>query len=219
MPLQSSEDAAIIQRDMRERRLFRNVVQDGSRQNIETRLLNSRRIVTINSFFEDTKYLRACFEGLRTLLPAKRLTRSLRETFRDHFGVDRKYFLASYICLWMCAMRNFDRLSDKKFSQGRQTNRNQKKDVSSTPISKTHLAQLANLAASKGFHSKEIDTRISETCELILESAPMEAPEVSNNNDDISHNARHNRPHQRHLDQSLRHLFPEYVFQPIVESR
>ncbi len=100
------------------------------------------------SVFEDTKYLRAGFEGLR----------SLRERFRDHFGVDRKHFIASYISLWMCAMRNYDRLSDNKFSKGRQTNRNQEKDVPSAPISRTHLVQLVNLAVSKGFQSKESDS-------------------------------------------------------------
>lgn len=194
MPAHSRHDATAIHTQMRSRKLFPALLDSGARQKVEKRLLQCRRILTMQSFFEDTRYLRSCFEGLRSLVPAQPFEQSLRETFHDYISHQHQDFPLRYILLCMFSLSNFLYLSKGQFSDLRQRGRQKKKHQE---VSDIKLGQLATLAAFVGFESDQIDQQMAKMDKTWLsESASPEIPALSDDQLDLPKGARSNRPYE-----------------------
>ena len=82
------------------------------------------------------------------------------------------------------------------------------------PPNNEKLGRLAYLAASPGFETKRIYERIAQAPKpKVLESAPAEVLELSNNDDDLPQDSRSNRSHKGSCDRECKYLFSETASQ------
>lgn len=108
MPTFSSNDAAEIVELMRSGILFRDVRSEEAREMLQRRVLECDRIITLESFFQDAMYLKACSKSLDTLIPRlKRGKQSMRSALEHHFSGDGVDFSLRYVDLCNFAFRNF----------------------------------------------------------------------------------------------------------------
>ena len=213
MPMHSTNDADMIREWMRRGKLFCKIDDNIARQMIEKRTLECRRIVTLKSFIEDSRLLKACADGLYQLLPRnKRGKQSLRRHLQACFQHKGKSFHKSYVNLCCHAVRDFKYLSQGKFSQPRKDKGHPTPDVQPRDYQK--LGSLAYLAASLGFKSQEIDELIAQARKpLVSESAPAKVPKLSSDYPDIPNDSRSNRPGNKSYIEECKYLFAEIIIQ------
>lgn len=130
-PAELSQDCKAIEDLFSEYQVFSLVKNSTIRAALEQRVLTCKRIVSLESFFADFKLLRACFDGMKLLLPRERRKksrknrkqkendeRSFRKKFEHNFGGQAQAdFGNCYEDLWLWAMSQFPYLSDSKFSR------------------------------------------------------------------------------------------------------
>ena len=214
MPAHSTHDADMIRKWMRRGELFCNVHDNDARRRIEERILECRRVVTIDSFIEDSRLLKALADGLYKLLPLEeRGKRSLRENFKTYFEPRGKNFQNSYTDICFRALRDFGYYSQGKFSGPLKDKGQPTPEVQ--PPNHEKLGTLAYFAAAQGFETQRIHEWIARAPKpLVLEPAPTEIPELSNNDTDLPQDSRSNRPHKGSYDGDCKYLSSENVSQP-----
>lgn len=124
MPDSSTVDCDTIRELFSNKAVFPFVEDQRQRRKLSERVLNCKRILSFQSFFDDFRYIRSCFEGLSTLLPKRhwRGQKSLQQAFEHNWSgkpqdSGDRTFLSCYIELWLFAMREFPFLSNGKTSQ------------------------------------------------------------------------------------------------------
>ncbi|KAF2158733.1 hypothetical protein M409DRAFT_61391 [Zasmidium cellare ATCC 36951] len=201
MPAHSTVDAEQIQQSLRDGKLFRNVHDLSERKALEARLLKCPRFITLETFFKDAIYLKACSDGLNKLLPstksgAKPTTNSLRASLAYYFNDDMNQFPLRYMQLWFYALRNFPYIEDRKFNAPRA-------DADSTSTSlrlryNSDFDRLARHALSLGFSlEKRVRHDASNTNANDFDSISSEKPALSTNDEGLPDKERSNRPCER----------------------
>lgn len=202
------------------------------RERIAQRLLECRRIVTFQSFFQDFTYLGACFDGLKGLLPQKwsQGHESFRSTmYHKHWnsvrakrtalkGTTNEDFMYHYVDMWLSAQRDFPSLSDGKASRPLQdkTPVNNKR---SRPEVEAKGVQFAYKAYNNYFENSRIKKIMREHIEIPQDSPSDKRPEVSTHDSALASTGRSNRPHQGDFDRNRGYLHPVYVFDNTTVER
>lgn len=232
-PVYSVKDCDAILKLFVANKVFPSVHDVRDRENIGRRVLSCKRIVTFTSFFNDFRYLRTCFDGLKALLPAtwKDEGRSFEQTFAHnwrpqyksddrermserHFEKPPDDFRECYVDLWLFAMREFPCLSDGKGSrplQDRTSADNQTEPWSPIESKQAQLAyQASNLG---GFETDEIERlKTSHQTEIPQDGPSPDMPEVSSNNNGLKQRERSNRPSITNYTLYRAFLYRVYVY-------
>lgn len=130
-PAEIRQDCEVIDSLFDKRQVFGLVKNSAIRAALEQRVLSCKRILSLESFFADFKLLRACYDGLKLLLPRQRQKsgrrrrrqrgnggQSFRKMFESNFiGHRQANFEDCYEDLWLWAMRQFPYLSNSKLSR------------------------------------------------------------------------------------------------------
>lgn len=160
MSVYSTHDAETIRNWMRDRKLFCNVHDSSRRLKIQERVLQCERIVTLQSFIQDSRLLKSCADGFYQLLPATgRGKQSLRQNLQNHWTSNGKEFKEIYLDLCCQSNRDFKYLSEGKYSQPLKDRGQRKPTVQ--PCDHQRLGSLAFLAQSSGIKTNEIDQLIA----------------------------------------------------------
>lgn len=192
--------------------IFSSVVDEISRAAIKTRLKECDRIVTIRSFFDDMIYARACFDALRTLLPAPSKhapSTCLRDDLRRVYVRSPASFLDSYIDIWLFPMRNLAALLAGKNGTIRVCNSVRGRRI----LMASKQSQLAHLARYLGFQTDEIDEIIANgDPERVPETVADDRPELSCHRRNVCNHARSNRPCQATYQSIAESLYRMHIF-------
>ncbi|KAF2158404.1 hypothetical protein M409DRAFT_33033, partial [Zasmidium cellare ATCC 36951] len=184
-PQLSSIDRTRIAAGMASYELFPNIRDIQDRDMIKTNLLRVEgRILSLVTFFDDTKCLKPCAKILKKLLPAKEA--SLYHAFTSRFtqqqegrahvqvqefewhtydGMMNQARAAAYLQLWLFAMRNFPYMNKQK------PRKDSGKPDPQYELREEMWYELGQLAYKLGFRSKEIDKMIkNDPLEKIVRS-------------------------------------------------
>jgi hypothetical protein len=165
IPDSSTDDCDAICRLFDNNKVFPLVEDQHRRKRLSERVLNCKRILSFQSFFDDFRYIRPCFESLSILLPERswRKDKSFQQVFEHNWirntqhGNGKHDFLRCYIELWLFAMREFPSLSSGKTSLPLQDKTSTNKRIRPQILISEKEAQLAYKASLLGFDTDEIE--------------------------------------------------------------
>ena len=218
VPRHSTHECEKITRWMSEGRIFRNISNHEDRNRILSRLLASARLITLESFFQDTIWLEACHRGIIRLLSSepKAYRRGTRAAFKEIYIHEPRQFEFNYIKLWLFGLRDFPhlstltsswpRVSTRAFSDTRKWNKKDK------------FEDLRLYARSIGFVDQDDETFVERMCED--ETSSVRA-EVTTDLEDTPFNARWNRPFEQSFYVDRRHFTISEIYseEPVVAKR
>lgn len=207
MPANSSHDSGVVRASIRKFKAFPRVQNPSIRQELQNRLLNCERILTLRSFHRDTIVLEGSYQPLRDLFPVEGTT--LRSVCEASFKHDHRYFVVNYIDLWLDVMRNHPYLSNHpsaKPIQGRDEDRPTRRYLKN----EADVSRLASFAASRGFLIENPSRQ--HDVEMESQRAEMKLPKLSCNKNNIPRHHRSSRPRACDFEQAWKHLFLQNVF-------
>jgi hypothetical protein len=220
IPDSSTDDCDAICRLFDNNKVFPLVEDQHRRKRLSERVLNCKRILSFQSFFDDFRYIRPCFESLSILLPegSWREDKSFQQAFRHNWNGNTQHdsrkhdFLSCYIELWLFAMRDFPSLSSGKASLPLQDKASTKKLIRSRLIVPKKEFELAYNASRLGFHTCEIERFKSMHPSGIQQVGPNRLPpEYSCDDPPLPRTARSNRPSESSYLQDRDCLHPIYM--------
>jgi hypothetical protein len=220
IPDSSTDDCDAICRLFDNNKVFPLVEDQHRRKRLSERVLNCKRILSFQSFFDDFRYIRPCFESLSILLPegSWREDKSFQQVFRHNWNGNTQHdsrkhdFLSCYIELWLFAMRDFPSLSSGKASLPLQDKASTKKLIRSRLIVPKKEFELAYNASLLGFHTCEIERFKSMHPSGIQQVGPDRLPpEYSCDDPPLPRTARSNRPSESSYLQDRDYLHPIYM--------
>jgi hypothetical protein len=221
-PAEIRQDFEAIENLFDKRQVFSLVKNSAIRAALEQRVLSCKRIVSLESFFADFKLLRACYDGLKLLLPRQKQKsgrkrgrkggnsgQSFRKMFELNFvGHRQASFEDCYEDLWLWAMRQFPYLSNTKFSRPLQHTVLDGDESGLHDCSNTIKVQMAYVAHDLYFHTEEI-SRLMETPrpeDIRPEQAPV-GPDTP-----LEKRNRMGRPTAVNFRQNRKYLERKHVF-------
>jgi hypothetical protein len=220
-PAELSQDCKTIESLFSRHQVFRLVKNPTTRAALEQRVLTCRRIVSLESFFADFKLLRACFDGMKLLLPRERRKksrkhgrvkgsneRSFRKRFEFNFGGQGQAdFETCYEDLWLWAMSLFPYF-DSKFSRPLQHTVSDNRQPRFSSCSDSKKAQLAYKAHELWFRTEEISHLMATSQREDLHQTP-----ISGGLDrPLQRRERMGRPTADNFKQNKRYLERQHVF-------
>lgn len=220
IPDSSTDDCDAICRLFDNNKVFPLVEDQHRRKRLSERVLNCKRILSFQSFFDDFRYIRPCFESLSILLPegSWREDKSFQQVFRHNWNGNTQHdsrkhdFLSCYIELWLFSMRDFPSLSSGKASLPLQDKASTKKLIRSRLIVPKKEFELAYNASRLGFHTCEIERFKSMHPSGIQQVGPNRLPpEYSCDDPPLPRTARSNRPSESSYLQDRDYLHPIYM--------
>lgn len=191
--------------------LFRSLPPNSpERERVMQRLLSCKRIITFGTMFQDFLYLRACFEGLQSLLPTnwRKHHRTLREAFRHMFrpeGPHANTFEHKYLDLWLFALREWCHLADKKSCAPRKDGSTGPVSVCRQPEKRLELLQLGHQAGFDVNFDKFVPAAMSR------QAHPSQGLPLLSSDEPIASRARSNRPLQSGWAQIQGYLYAENI--------
>jgi hypothetical protein len=200
-------------------KVFPFVEDQRQRRKLSERVLDCKRILSFQSFFDDFRYIRPCFESLSILLPEGywRGEKSFQQAFEHNWGGKTqenggRSFLSCYIELWLFAMREFPSISNGKASQPLQDKTAMKKLFGPRMMILEKDVQLAFKASLLGFDTGEIES-IKRMCtkEIPPDDPSPLPPEYSCDDRPLARLDRSNRPSLRSYIQDKDYLHPIYM--------
>jgi hypothetical protein len=186
-PAELIQDRKTVEDLFSKDRVFSLVKDSAIRAVLEQRVLTCKRIVSLESFFADFKLLRACFDGMKLLLPRERRKksakhrrkkedkeRSFRKKFEFNFGGHGQAdFGNCYEDLWLWAMSQFPYLSDSKLSRPLQHTVSDGRQPRFSGCSDSKKAQLASKAHALWFRTEEISHLMGTSQREDLQQSPI----------------------------------------------
>ncbi|KAL1591538.1 hypothetical protein SLS60_011930 [Paraconiothyrium brasiliense] len=167
-PAASENDQRQIQFLMLKGILWPNIQDRSTRRKIKNQMEKIYWLIpTMHTLFEDIKYLKACQQAVKRLLPPLE-GRTIYETARRAYeNPHRGTFWVSYVRLWLFAMRNFATLT------GATPRKERYGDDVSTDVSPFSWFQFAKEARTCGFATQSINEHLQQdphmqTAEAIL---------------------------------------------------
>jgi hypothetical protein len=217
MPDLSTYDCETIHDLFSNNKVFPSVEDKHVRKRLSKRVLSCKRILSFQSFFEDFRYIRACFESLSILLPSGswRKDRSFQQAFAHNWNGktqqsgEKHTFLRCYVELWLFAMREFPYLSKGKASQPLRDDRSIDSLIRPQSMYLDKKAQLAYKASLHGFNTSEIE-RIRPN-EIQQDHPSGLVPEYSCDDRHLTRKARSNRPTTRSYLQDKDYVHTRYM--------
>jgi hypothetical protein len=203
IPDSSTDDCHVIRELFTNNEVFPFVEDQPRRRKLSERVLNCKRILSFQSFFDDFKYIRPCFENLSILLPqgSRREDKSFQQVFRHNWGGNTQQdngkhdFLSCYIELWLFTMRELQSLSRGKANLPLRDITSTKKRIRPRIMVSEKEAQLAYKASLLGFDTGEIESikRINPT-EIQQDGPSHLPPKYSCDDHPLPRISRSNRP-------------------------
>jgi hypothetical protein len=220
IPDSSTDDCDAIRKLFSNNEVFPFVEDQPRRRKLSERVLNCKRILSFQSFFDDFKYIRPCFENLSILIPqgSRRGDKSFQQVFRHNWGGNTQQangkhdFLSCYIELWLFAMREFQFLSSAKASLPLQDKGSANKRIRPRMMVSEKEAQLAYKASLLGFDTGEIDSIKRTNPTEVQQYGPSRLPpEYSCDNCPLPQTSRSNRPSMTSYEQDRDYLHSIYM--------
>jgi hypothetical protein len=203
MPDSSTDDCDAICKLFENNKVFPLVEDQYRRKSLSERVLNCKRILSFQSFFDGFRYIRPCFESLSILLPegSWRGDKSFQQVFKHNWNGNMQHdsrkhdFLRCYIELWLFAMREFPSLSSSKTSLPLQDKTSTTKLIRSRLFVPKKEVELAYNASLLGFDTCEIERFKSVHPSGIQQVGPNRLPPAYSCEDHpLPRTARSNRP-------------------------
>jgi hypothetical protein len=228
-PAELIQDRKTVEDLFSKDRVFSLVKDSAIRAVLEQRVLTCKRIVSLESFFADFKLLRACFDGMKLLLPRERRKksakhrrkkedkeRSFRKKFEFNFGGHGQAdFGNCYEDLWLWAMSQFPYLSDSKLSRPLQHTVSDGRQPRFSGCSDSKKAQLASKAHALWFRTEEISHLMGTSQREDLQQSPI----LGELNRPLQRRERMGRPTSENFKQNSRYLEREHVFSRLGSER
>ena len=231
-PSYSSHDCDTITKLFAANKVF-PLIRDVSQRNmICRRVISCKRILTLDTFFSDFIYLRACFDGLKILTPSDWRTckLSFEQVCRQSWGskaigngdaysftsdsrMPSGNFRDCYIDLWLFAMREFPYLSEGKASRPLQDGTPADVECRYKGTVSAKQVQLASTAFALGFETDKIKrTKAGHATSVFQPGQISLAPELSCHDPPLKWKARRNRPLSSNYARDKDFLHRRYIF-------
>jgi hypothetical protein len=222
IPDSSTDDCDAICKLFENNKVFPLVEDQHRRKRLSDRVLNCKRILSFQSFFEDFRYIKPCFESLSILLPkgSWKEDKSFRQVFEHNWIRNTQHdngkddFLRCYIELWLFAMRDFPSLSSGKTSLPLQDKASTNKLIRPQLIIPNKEFEFAYNASLLGFKTCEIERFKCMHPSGIQQASPNRLPpeySCDNDHDRLLPRDRSNRPSERYYLQDKDYLYPIYM--------
>lgn len=198
----------------RKYRLFPGLTDPIQRENLLERLMSCSRILSFNSFFQDTIYLETCHNSMRKLLPnSKIFFEDFQTAFKDIYcgGDSSSPFSEAYLQLWLYTMRHFPELSDTAANQPRKEVGCRK--PARGKFSECRMRAFANFAEGLGFEVFNGESQLENPDDLgdLDLSIASKPPVLSTDLVDVPLKFRCNRPSERSFLANRQYLFPRHI--------
>jgi hypothetical protein len=220
IPDSSTDDCDAICRLFDNNKVFPLVEDQHRRKRLSERVLNCKRILSFQSFFDDFRYIRPCFESLSILLPERswRKDKSFQQVFEHNWIRNTQHdngkhdFLRCYIELWLFAMREFPSLSSSKTSMPLQDKAWTNKLIRPRLTVSKKEVEFAYNASLLGFDTCEIESIKRMHPSGIQQFGPNRLPpEYSCDDRPLPQTARSNRPSVDSYQEDKDYLHPIYM--------
>jgi hypothetical protein len=220
IPDSSTDDCDAICKLFDNNKVFPLVEDQHRRKRLRERVLNCKRILSFQSFFDDFRYIRPCFESLSILLPERswREDKSFQQVFEHNWVRNTQHdngkhdFLRCYIELWLFAMREFPSLSSGKTSMPLQDKAWTSKLIRPRLTVSKKEVEFAYNASLLGFNTCEIERFKRMHPSGIQQVGPNRfPPEYSCDDCPLPQTARSNRPSISSYLQDRDYLHPIYM--------
>jgi hypothetical protein len=220
IPDSSTDDCDTICKLFDNNKVFPLVEDQYRRKRLSERVLNCKRILSFQSFFDDFRYIRPCFESLSILLPegSWREEKSFQQVFKHNWNGNTQRdsrehdFLRCYIELWLFAMREFPSLSSGKTSLPLQDKASTNKLIRPRLTVSKKEVEFACNASLLGFDTCEIERFKRMHPSGIQQVGPNRLPpEYSCDDCPLPRKARSNRPSVDSYLEDRDYLHPIYM--------